>query len=164
MLSLHVQQEQIAHLAVNIGMHHTSLWTPQPWVLVISSLSLPRDFQESIVLPLRAISYAFQYLRYKNAGLRHDAFRNYFLGLQKQRGNIKQLLYNRHQSGEDIVLQNLLMALSLLEFEMMAPLAPDSWLRHVPGCLELLRQAGTESCRKPPFFEIFKHLRFLLVR
>lgn len=57
----------------------------------------------------------------------------------------------------------LVLALLLLEFEMMAPLSLHSWTGHAYGSAHLLAQLTPEACQTSPLFEIFWQLRFTMV-
>lgn len=62
-----------------------------------------------------------------------------------------------------LLLWPLIMAVSLLEFEMIVPSSLHSWFGHARGCLYLLSLLGPENCVNSPFFEVFWHLRFIMV-
>ncbi|PKK49999.1 hypothetical protein CI102_6536 [Trichoderma harzianum] len=131
--------EVVSRLAVEIGSYHLSPWTPHPWFLSIPRLSLSADFQSRMLLPFQAMKVAFRALPENDASLKAAA--------------------HQHLAS---ILNLLLMSMALLEFEMMAPLATDSWFPHAYGALGLLEQVGPQGCQESPFFEIFWQLRFFM--
>ncbi|KAL6875113.1 hypothetical protein J3F83DRAFT_544018 [Trichoderma novae-zelandiae] len=152
----------ISRLAVEIGAHHLSPWTPHPWFLSVPQLALSSDTQSRMLLPLQAMAVAFRALAGHDAKLSAEAFRYYSSGLELHRAQLHQLTpWRKHQRLASI-LNLLLMSMALLEFEMMAPLATDSWFPHAYGALGLLEQVGPEGCQESPFFEVFWQLRFFM--
>ncbi|KKO98584.1 hypothetical protein THAR02_09303 [Trichoderma harzianum] len=105
---------------------------------------------------------AFRALPENDASLKAAAYRYYSSGLERHQAQLHQLVpWQRHQHLASI-LNLLLMSMALLEFEMMAPLATDSWFPHAYGALGLLEQVGPQGCQESPFFEIFWQLRFFM--
>lgn len=157
------RQETISRLAIEIGVLNTSPWTPYHWSLVLPQVQLPSEFQQIVLLPLRAISVAFKALRSDDEALRRQAFEYYAKGLVQQRCQLNLLKTNQLQASTDVILWLLLMALLLLEFELMAPLSRTSWLGHALGSADLLALLSPSMCQTSPFFEIFWQLRFTMV-
>ncbi|KAL6803949.1 hypothetical protein J3E68DRAFT_189663 [Trichoderma sp. SZMC 28012] len=154
--------EVVSRLAVEIGSYHLSPWTPHPWFLSIPRLALSADFQSRMLLPFQAMKVAFRALPENDASLKAAAYRYYSSGLERHQAQLHQLVpWQRHQHLASI-LNLLLMSMALLEFEMMAPLATDSWFPHAYGALGLLEQVGPQGCQESPFFEIFWQLRFFM--
>ncbi|KAL7910698.1 hypothetical protein GGI35DRAFT_478117 [Trichoderma velutinum] len=105
---------------------------------------------------------AFRALPENDASLKAAAYQYYSSGLERHQAQLHQLVpWQRHQHLAS-VLHLLLMSMALLEFEMMAPLATDSWFPHAYGALGLLEQVGPQGCQESPFFEIFWQLRFFM--
>jgi hypothetical protein len=156
-------QEATSRLAVEIGSFHLSPWTPHHWFFVLPQLKIPGGFHEAILSPLRAMSFAFKALQTDDATLRRNAFECYTKGLAQQRHHLLLLMRGRLESSRESILWPLLMALSLLEFEMMAPSSLHSWSGHAYGSLHLLAMLGPEACQRSPFFELFWQLRFIMV-
>ncbi|KAK0765101.1 LOW QUALITY PROTEIN: hypothetical protein N5P37_002579, partial [Trichoderma harzianum] len=155
--------EVVSRLAVEIGPYHLSPWTPHPWFLSIPRLSLSADFQSRMLLPFQAMKVAFRALPENDASLKAAAYKYYSSGLERHQAQLHQLVpWQRHQHLASI-LNLLLMSMALLEFEMMAPLATDSWFPHAYGALGLLEQVGPQGCQESPFFEIFWQLRFFML-
>ncbi|KAK5995505.1 hypothetical protein PT974_03913 [Cladobotryum mycophilum] len=75
---------------------------------------------------------------------------------------VSQLVADKGPRSLESIMELLLMSMALLDFEMMAPTGPDSWIPHGRGALYLLNLAGPHACQKSPFFEIFWHLRFCM--
>ncbi|KAF3068016.1 hypothetical protein CFAM422_007961, partial [Trichoderma lentiforme] len=154
--------EVVSRLAVEIGSYHLSPWTPHPWFLSIPRLALSADFQSRMLLPLQAMKVAFKALPENDTSLKAAAYQYYSSGLERHQAQLHQLVpWQRHQHLASI-LNLLLMSMALLEFEMMAPLAADSWFPHAYGALGLLEQVGPQGCQESPFFEIFWQLRFFM--
>lgn len=116
-----------------------------------------------MLLPFQAMKVAFRALPENDASLKAAAYQYYSSGLERHQAQLHQLVpWQRHQHLASI-LNLLLMSMALLEFEMMAPLATDSWFPHAYGALGLLEQVGPQGCQESPFFEIFWQLRFFMV-
>jgi hypothetical protein len=106
---------------------------------------------------------AFRAVAENDVSLKAAAYQYYSSGLERHKAQLHQLVpWQRHQR-LDSILNLLLMSMALLEFEMMAPLAADSWVPHAYGALGLLEQVGPQGCQESPFFEIFWQLRFFMV-
>lgn len=153
----------VSRMALELASHHLCPWTPHPWILLIPQLPLSTDFQSIMVFPFQAMIAAFSALLNNNASLRAMAYQHYSIGLERHQAQFHQLVpWQKHQHLTSL-LNLLLMSMALLEFEMIAPLGPDSWIPHAYGALGLLEQAGPQGCQATPFFEVFWHLRFLMV-
>lgn len=148
---------------MEIGFLNTSPWTPHHWFFTLPQLQLSEELQQTILLPLRAISVAFRALRSGDAALRLLALQYYSKGLAQQRRQLSLLKTDGLQASSDLVLWPLLMAVLLLEFELMAPLSLHSWIGHAYGSTQLLALLGPEACQASPLFEIFWQLRFTMV-
>lgn len=157
------QQETISRLAIEIGVLNTSPWTPHHWIFVLPQLQLPREFQHDILRLLCAISVAFKTLHSEDEALRRQAYEYYAKGLAQQIHQLNLLKINQVQASTNFLLHLLLMALLLLEFEIMAPLSLTSWLGHALGSANLLALLSPSACQISPFFEIFWQLRFTMV-
>lgn len=132
-------------------------------MMLIPQLPLSADFQSIMLLPFQAMKAAISALLRNDASSRAAAYGYYSSGLERHQAQFHQLVpWQKHRNLPSI-LNLLLMSMALLEFEMMAPLATDSWVPHAYGALSLLEQAGPQGCQTSPFFEIFWHLRFLMV-
>ncbi|KAJ4861748.1 hypothetical protein T069G_02702 [Trichoderma breve] len=115
-----------------------------------------------MLLPFQAMKVAFRALPENDASLKAAAYQYYSSGLERHQAQLHQLVpWQRHQHLASI-LNLLLMSMALLEFEMMAPLATDSWFPHAYGALGLLEQVGPQGSQESPFFEIFWQLRFFM--
>ncbi|KAL7951719.1 hypothetical protein V8C42DRAFT_15528 [Trichoderma barbatum] len=154
--------EVMSRLAIEIGSYHLSPWTPHPWFMSIPRLALSADFQSRMLLPFQAMKVAFRALPENDASLKVAAYRYYSSGLERHQAQLHQLVPCQKHQHLDSILNLLLMSMALLEFEMMAPLATDSWFPHAYGALGLLEQVGPQGCQESPFFEIFWQLRFFM--
>ncbi|PNP60292.1 hypothetical protein THARTR1_00316 [Trichoderma harzianum] len=105
---------------------------------------------------------AFRALPENDASLKAAAYQYYSSGLECHQAQLHQLVPWQTQQRLASILNLLLMSMALLEFEMMAPLATDSWFPHAYGALGLLEQVGPQGCQESPFFEIFWQLRFFM--
>lgn len=152
----------ISRLAVEIGSHHLSPWTPHPWFLSVPQLALPSDVYSKLLLPLQAITVAFRALSERDSKLRAEAYQYYSRGLERHRAQLHQFAITQRRQLLASILNDLLMSMALLEFEMMAPLAIDSWFPHAYGALSLLEHVTPAGCQESPFFEIFWQLRFFM--
>ncbi|KAL7817129.1 hypothetical protein V8C26DRAFT_77947 [Trichoderma gracile] len=154
--------EVISRLAVEIGSHHLSPWTPHPWFLTIPQLALSPDVHSTMLLPLHAITVAFRALAQRDAKLRAEAYQYYSRGLERHQAQLHQFAIGQRRQRFPYILNALVMSMALLEFEMMAPLATDSWFPYAYGALSLLEQVTPEGCQESPFYEIFWQLRFFM--
>ncbi|KAL9483733.1 hypothetical protein ACSS6W_002522 [Trichoderma asperelloides] len=154
--------EMMSRMAIDIASYHLCPWTPHLWMMLIPQLPLSADFQSIMLLPFQAMKAAISALLRNDASSRAAAYGYYSSGLERHQAQFHQLVpWQKHRNLPSI-LNLLLMSMALLEFEMMAPLATDSWVPHAYGALSLLEQAGPQGCQTSPFFEIFWHLRFLM--
>ena len=144
-----------------LGRSNDLLVTPHHWLFQLPQLHPPGWFQDAILSPLEAISCAFEAIKTNDTSLRKKAFEGYAKGLAEQKHQLQLLMQGRLQS-KDYILWPLLMALALLEFEMMAPSSLHSWSRHSYGSLNLLIMLGPAACQKAPFFDLFWQLRFTM--
>ncbi|KAH8127216.1 hypothetical protein LI328DRAFT_165386 [Trichoderma asperelloides] len=152
----------MSRMAIDIASYHLCPWTPHLWMMLIPQLPLSADFQSIMLLPFQAMKAAISALLRNDASSRAAAYGYYSSGLERHQAQFHQLVpWQKHRNLPSI-LNLLLMSMALLEFEMMAPLATDSWVPHAYGALSLLEQAGPQGCQTSPFFEIFWHLRFLM--
>lgn len=160
------KSDSICRLAAEISVFHTTQWTPKPWFLVLGFINLSSEQQIALLPPLLAISTAFGMLTNKDPRLREKALHNYQIATKTQQDLLARFVNTvphkfSHTTLYDILLSLLLVGLTLLEFEMMYPMYPQSWLLHAKGIVQLLDLVGPRRAQQSPFFEIFRHLRFI---
>lgn len=157
------RQEAISRLAVEIGTLNSSPWTPHHWFFTIPRIQLAAESQDIVLSVLRAISEAFQAIHSRDETLRCQALQHYARGLTYQRHQLRLLEPGGLEASPDAVLPPLLVAVLLLEFEIMAPQSHHSWIGHASGSTQLLALLTPEACQVTPLFEIFWQLRFSMV-
>jgi hypothetical protein len=121
------------------------------------------ELRDAMAPPLRAVSSAFQTMKINDADVRKAAFTHYSTGLSHQRRRLNSLFGESGTPSKEDIMASLLIALLLLEFELLAPTSLNSWSQHAAGSLQLLKMLGPEACQGSPLFEIFSHLRFIVV-
>lgn len=167
-LTLTWRHQILSRLAVEIAKHHTTQWNPNHWVLVLNSISLSSEAQIALLHPLKAIAAAFEIKRTHNLHVKELALREYQIGLRIQRYHLQGIKYAtwslpRQGTSKDLLLFLSLMGMLLLEFEMMAPSGPDSWIPHARGMMIVFGLIGPRASQQSPFFEMFTLLRFIYV-
>ena len=158
------RHEAISRLAVEIGSLHHAPWTPHPWFWEVPRASFPPSFQYGIYWSLEAISVAFEAKRRQDWRLRNVAFSRYAAGLRLQQAQLRKFSAGGFVDSQNFTQALLFGAISLMEFEMLIPNPQQSWSVHAYGALDILLLCGPQLCRSSPFFEIFWHLRFVMVR
>ena len=155
--------DEVSRLAVEVGSHYVSLGTPDPWFLFIPQFHLTPELARAILCPFQAMSLAFKSFRIDDSQLRRKALESYHQGLAEQR-HLLNLACSKEGATKECVFWALLMAVSLLNFEMIAPCSPYAWFGHAQGATRLLSMLTPETCQESPYFEIYRHLRYMMVR
>lgn len=162
-ISYSKNQDVVARLALEIGSLHLSPWTPHPWFFLLPQLESSNEMQQTVLLSLQAMSSVVEHIRHQASASRLVAFDNYARVLANQQRFFLPRVYSNGEPSSEVILPALVIALSLLEFEMIAPLKQHSWFAHACGCLNLMAKLAPESYQVSPFFEIFWHLRLIMV-
>jgi hypothetical protein len=162
-VAYHQRREASCRLVRTIGSALSSPWTPHHWLLVLPQLQLSDQVLEAIKHPLIAIDLALASLKTSNRVHQHNTFQHYHDGLEHQKRLLAPLMKMPAPPSQDAILAPLLMALLLLEFEILAPSSLHAWRRHARGSLYLLSLLGPEACQTSPFFELYTQLRFTTV-
>jgi hypothetical protein len=162
-VAYHQRREESCRLVRMIGSALSSPWTPRHWLLVLPHLQLSDQVLSAIQCPLGAINLALASLKTGNRVLQQTTFQHYHDGIEYQKRLLAPLLNMPAPPSPDAILAPLIMALSLLEFEILAPSSLHAWRRHARGSLHLLSLLGPEACQTSPFFELYTQLRFITV-
>lgn len=165
------EQGLIAELAIRIGAHHQAPWLQHPWFFELLNLSVPQNVQQNFILPLTATVESFRALHAADEKRGTAAFSRYMKGTVQQRLQVAQLVHHGGPVDQEAVLYCLIMALLLLEFAITAPASlprklveQEAARIHARGAIYLLQLIGPVRCQNSPFYDMFWHLRFIMVR
>ncbi|KAH8810827.1 hypothetical protein F5884DRAFT_261046 [Xylogone sp. PMI_703] len=166
-------QQALCKLAVEVAEHHTTFWYPKPWFLNIPCLTLSKEYELSLFSCLNAVAIGCRMVNagdgsmstkareFYAAGLR--AQRKHLLELQDTKGQVASAVIHGVQQDRDKLMALLIIAMLLVEFEMMQPSSCFSWCTHAIAATEILKIIGPEICQESPFHELFLLLRHMMV-